>query len=68
MRGTGKTVGVSLLFLLFQTLVWSESCKENILAIKILFDIPFLYTELNPPQLFIRAFYLGLRVAGTPAG
>ena len=64
----GKDSGGSLLFLLFQTPVWSESCKENVLAINILFDILFLYTELNPPQLFIREFYLGLRVAGTPAG
>lgn len=58
------SVGLSLFLLLFQTHVWSEPCKENILAFDILFDILFICTELNPPQLFI----FGLRVAGTPAG
>lgn len=34
------------------------SHKENILTSDIVFDILFLCAELNPPQLFIRAFYL----------
>lgn len=42
----------------FRLLYGQESCKENILAFNILFDILFLYTELKPPQLFIRVFYL----------